>query len=240
MEETVEIKKLGHVALTPRGEYESTSSYLPFSVVSYEGGSYMSKKDVPAGTPLSDTTCWMPIASRGAAFTYDDLTDAQKTELAKDAIAAAQQAAASASSVESLLNQVATSTDPDAALAAQVALNKQGVAENKEGLNDLAQKVDRVKRVNVVCSEKGSFFIDKDNNIGMQYTEEEGFDAALISRHFIKLLKDAGLGGGGAKLNGVFETTENGIFFVDSENNIGVEIVKSGIHAPNIVEFEII
>lgn len=56
---------LGKVAVTPKGEWNGTTAYEKLDVVSYGGSSYLSVRDVPAGTSLSNTNYWMLLAQKG-------------------------------------------------------------------------------------------------------------------------------------------------------------------------------
>ena len=57
---------LGKVLVTLEGEHDSTRSYDKYCEVSSGGSSYVSKKAVPIGTPITDTTYWQKRASKGA------------------------------------------------------------------------------------------------------------------------------------------------------------------------------
>lgn len=57
---------LGKVLVTLEGEHDSTRSYDKYCEVTSGGSSYVSKKDVPIGTPITDTTYWQKRASKGA------------------------------------------------------------------------------------------------------------------------------------------------------------------------------
>ena len=56
---------LGKVAVTPKGEWNGTTAYEKLDVVSYGGSSYLSVRDVPSGTSLSNTNYWMLLAQKG-------------------------------------------------------------------------------------------------------------------------------------------------------------------------------
>lgn len=53
---------LGTVAVHGEDEWSPSKAYTKLSVVSYNGGSYMAKQAVPAGTALTDESYWMPIS----------------------------------------------------------------------------------------------------------------------------------------------------------------------------------
>lgn len=60
-------KNLGKVAVTTGGAYSSTAAYEKLTIVTYEGGSYISKSAVQAGVPPTNATYWQVIAEKGAA-----------------------------------------------------------------------------------------------------------------------------------------------------------------------------
>lgn len=58
------VKDLGRVSLVPKGEYNSSNEYERLDLV-YDRNTriaYVAKKDVPAGTNISDTTYWQIIS----------------------------------------------------------------------------------------------------------------------------------------------------------------------------------
>lgn len=102
---------------------------------------------------------------------------------------------------------------------------------------------DIVDTLNAILSlfttqEGGFFVIDDDLKIGMKY-DGGGLDFAQISSHAIQVLKDAGLGGGGGG-SSIIDVAENGFYFVDTSLNVGIKIDSIGIHAINLLEYEII
>lgn len=52
-------------SLAPRGEWSSSVAYNYLEMVTYQGSSYTAKKAVPAGTALTNTEYWQPVASKG-------------------------------------------------------------------------------------------------------------------------------------------------------------------------------
>lgn len=128
---------LAIVVPIPKGAWNATAVYNLLNVVTHDGRGYICKA---AGSGIEPTPTgnsqWQLIADRGEAMQFDQLTQAQKDNLAQSANAAAAQAASSASeaatyaaSVRSLLEQVSGSADPGAAITAQVAANKAALAE---------------------------------------------------------------------------------------------------------------
>lgn len=97
-----------------------------------------------------------------------------------------------------------------------------------EELGDLTSMFQNVNK-------DGYFVTDSSGNVGLQYTSD-GLDAAVLSLHFIKLLKDAGFYSGNIGI----DVVEDGFFFIDESLNIGVKIDNDGIHAKNILEYEIV
>lgn len=58
---------IGKASLTPRGEYQSAVVYERLDIVSFNGDSYLYYSLSPgAGIPLTDTSRWMHIGSKGA------------------------------------------------------------------------------------------------------------------------------------------------------------------------------
>lgn len=56
---------LGKVSLTPKGDYNAQTQYETLDVVSYEGGSYLSRKPVQGVTPGTDGESWMQLTAKG-------------------------------------------------------------------------------------------------------------------------------------------------------------------------------
>ena len=73
------IKELGKVCVTPKGEWDINKSYenvdLVYNVET--GKSYISKKDVPAGTDIDDTEYWMLFSETkvGGTAIIDEASD---------------------------------------------------------------------------------------------------------------------------------------------------------------------
>lgn len=57
---------LGKVLVTLEGEWDGTRAYDKYCEVTNDGSSYVSKKSVPIGTLITDTTYWQKRASKGA------------------------------------------------------------------------------------------------------------------------------------------------------------------------------
>lgn len=57
---------LGKVLVTIEGEHDATRAYDKYCEVTSGGSSYVSKKAVPIGTPITDTAFWQLRASKGA------------------------------------------------------------------------------------------------------------------------------------------------------------------------------
>lgn len=56
---------LGKVSITPKGAWSASTAYVFLDAVENNGSSYLAKKNVPAGTPLTDTSYWLTIAKKG-------------------------------------------------------------------------------------------------------------------------------------------------------------------------------
>lgn len=62
---------------TFEGIWKNNKSYLPLSVVVYQGNSYTSKQKVPAGTPITDEEYW------GQSGNYNAQLEAYRIEVIK-------------------------------------------------------------------------------------------------------------------------------------------------------------
>lgn len=78
---------------------------------------------------------------QGKSFTYDDLTDAQKAELAQDAVAAANRAAQAVETIEAAISDLDPSQSAEDAVVALAA--RQGVLENN--ITALGPKIDKIE-----------------------------------------------------------------------------------------------
>lgn len=96
-----------------------------------------------------------------------------------------------------------------------------------------------VGNIHPVTDEAGYHVVDEQGNIGMQYTEQ-GFGAAKVQPQFVEVLKQAGVATGSALDAVSAEVEEEGFFFVDEQLNVGVKVDSDGIHAKNILEYEIV
>ncbi len=85
----------------------------------------------------------------------------------------------------------------------------------------------------------GFHVIDEDLNVGTKY-DKDGLDAARVSSHFVEILKSAGISTGDVMTSHAAEVNESGFFIVDESLNVGVKLDSGGIHAKNILEYEII
>ena len=104
-------------------------------------------------------------------------------------------------------------------------------AEQGKVLNLMLQAL-KEKMQEVV--EDGFFVADEDGNVGMQY-DEDGFDVALLSEHFIELLNNAGIGSSGGNAE-VVEVEQDGFFVVDDSYNIAFSVTSEGINATGFGE----
>lgn len=87
--------------------------------------------------------------------------------------------------------------------------------------------------------EDGFHVADAQGNIGMRY-DGNGLDAAKVNAHFVEVLKASGVATGSVIDSVAVEVEEDGFFFVDEQLNVGVKVDSDGIHAKNILEYEII
>ena len=87
--------------------------------------------------------------------------------------------------------------------------------------------------------EKGFSVCDSNGNIGMKY-DEEGLDAAKLSKHFISLLGLPSSGPShstGTTLLKTVSVDEDGLYFVDCNMNVGCSIDGNGLHTINMLEY---
>ena len=56
---------LGKVSVTPKGNYNSATTYYALDIVGYEGGSYLAMKEVTGVEPSNDQTNWMQLSGPG-------------------------------------------------------------------------------------------------------------------------------------------------------------------------------
>lgn len=112
------------------------------------------------------------------------------------------------------------------------------VARLEETDNEIKEELVSKSEIPLV-DEDGFHIIDKDFNVGMKY-DEEGFDAAKVSTHFIEVLKAAGISTGSVMTAHAAVVNEDGFFITDESLNVGIKVDDSGIHAKNILEYEIV
>lgn len=56
---------LGKVSVTPKGDYNSATTYYALDIVGYKGGSYLAMKEVTGIDPSNDQTNWMQLSGPG-------------------------------------------------------------------------------------------------------------------------------------------------------------------------------
>lgn len=56
---------LGKVSVTPKGDYNSVTTYYALDIVGYEGGSYLAMKEVTGIEPSNDQVNWMQLSGPG-------------------------------------------------------------------------------------------------------------------------------------------------------------------------------
>ncbi|MDO4802203.1 MAG: hypothetical protein Q4A15_08560, partial [Prevotellaceae bacterium] len=108
-------------------------------------------------------------------------------------------------------------------------------------LSSLMTSISKFEAALGKVDEDGFHVADENGNVGMKY-DVNGFDAAKVSEHFKSLL--GGIGGGSAgtvqSILGEVEVLEDGIFFVDSDLNIGSKHDATGFHSINLLEYKTI
>lgn len=116
---------------------------------------------------------------QGKSFTYDDLTDVQRAELAQDAVAAANRAAQAVETIEAAINDLDPSQSAEDAVVALAA--RQGVLEN--GLSALGPKIDQLESTGIkgnVPNEKSDLDIeDGQHNVLARFAEGH-----ILTRYF--------------------------------------------------------
>jgi hypothetical protein len=90
-----------------------------------------------------------------------------------------------------------------------------------------------------LVDEDGFHVVDEHLNVGMKY-DEAGLDAAKVSSHFIDVLKASGVNADDVMTSHAAVVNEDGFFIADESLNVGVKVDNDGIHAKNILEYEII
>ena len=103
-----------------------------------------------------------------------------------------------------------------------------------KNVQDVIDEISEESALNNVSntSEEGFFVADYLKNIVIKYTSG-GFDVAKLSEHFIGLIASI-------TDNKFVDVLQNGMYFVDSNLNVGLYIDSYGIHSPSILEFETI
>lgn len=128
---------LGKVKLTPAGQYDPDRAYDELTLVSHEGSSYVSIKDVPADIPPTNTAYWQLHGSKGDPMTYADLTDEQKAELARPAAEQAYTAGQYLNTIRQAIEGLDPSQSADDAVVALAAIQ----AEQKARLSQLGYEL---------------------------------------------------------------------------------------------------
>ena len=68
---------VGKVMVTPKGAYSTSATYEMLDIITKDGSSYIARQNVPANTPVTNTTYWMLIAEKGdpgASFDGEGVT----------------------------------------------------------------------------------------------------------------------------------------------------------------------
>lgn len=103
-------------------------------------------------------------------------------------------------------------------------------------LDELESLKNPVSNAYMQTTKENSFFVcDNEGNIVLKYGED-GFDAAMVTRHFVDSV--CGAAQSPTSLLESKKVKENGLYFIDESLNIGVAIDGNGLHAINIIEYE--
>ena len=85
----------------------------------------------------------------------------------------------------------------------------------------------------------GFLILDDDLNIGLKY-DLNGLDVGKVSYHFLQLLEQAGIPVNNPVITSLSFIEEVGFAVVDYDLNIGMILDSQGLHAANILEYQII
>lgn len=103
-------------------------------------------------------------------------------------------------------------------------------------LDELESLKNPVSNAYMQTTKENYFFVcDNEGNIVLKYGED-GFDAAMVTRHFVDSV--CGAAQSPTSLLESKKVKENGLYFIDESLNIGVAIDGNGLHAINIIEYE--
>lgn len=152
--QTIEVLRIPGT-LFPRGAFDENADYKFLNIVESGGSGYVCLQPC-TGIPVTNTAYWFKFCfkgEKGDAFTYADLTAAQKAELVRDATAAAQAAASSAQSAAddaaavlqkfNTIKAAIDAIDPQSTEGSiQTLAAKQGLLE--ADLNALGPKIEQV------------------------------------------------------------------------------------------------
>lgn len=132
------------------------------------------------------------------------------------------------------INYQATNSQGGGGKAEKIKYNNTRSKFDSTNVQDVIDEISEESALNNVSntSEEGFFVADFLKNIVMKYTSA-GFDVAKLSEHFVGLIATI-------TDNKFVDVTQNGMYFVDSNLNVGLYIDSYGIHSPSILEFETI
>lgn len=129
---------------------------------------------------------------------------------------------------------LATNSQGGGGKAEKIKYNNTRSKFDSTNVQDVIDEISEESALNNVSntSEEGFFVADFLKNIVMKYTSA-GFDVAKLSEHFVGLIATI-------TDSKFVDVTQNGMYFVDSNLNVGLYIDSYGIHSPSILEFETI
>ncbi len=113
-------------------------------------------------------------------------------------------------------------------------------AQDKTNLDKLTEQLNNKDNGNndkIKITDDNSFSVcDSDGNVVLRYNNE-GLDAAKVTRHLAELISALLKTNDATSLLVQRETKENGLYFVDNERNIGLCIDSTGLHTINTIEY---
>ena len=113
-------------------------------------------------------------------------------------------------------------------------------AQDKTNLDKLMEHLndkDNGNNNKIQITDDNSFSVcDSDGNVVLRYNNE-GLDAAKVTRHLAELISALLKTNDATSLLVQRETKENGLYFVDNERNIGLCIDSTGLHTINTIEY---
>jgi hypothetical protein len=211
--------------------YQKPSSGIPESDLSSDvqqalqkhfKGWYDSSSNLPANPVIGDYAYVKGAETTDPAAIYECTTDGSWSDSGRTADTSNVQTFATGEHV----NEVGIDDEPT---AESDNLVKSG------GVHDAIES----SKSEFLVDEDGFHVIDDNLNVGMKY-DEDGLDVAKVTSHFVEVLKASGISADDVMSSHASLTNEDGFFIADEELNIGVKVDSDGIHAKNILEYEIV